>query len=50
MATELTDEGNLTLFNKKLNKLLNKARMRDCMCDPHYTATDLESHFHSSPP
>ena len=29
IATEESEEGNVTLFNKKLNKILNKARIQD---------------------
>ena len=33
IATEESEEGNVTLFNKKLNKLLNKARIQAGACD-----------------
>ena len=35
-------EGDGALFNRRLNKVLNRARMQDGPCDFHPTNTDPE--------
>ena len=40
MATEGNEEGDIVIFNKRLNKLLNKARIQDSMCDHHPITAD----------
>lgn len=43
LATEESEEdGNSTIFMKKLNRLVNKARMQDGVCDLRPIATDPE--------
>ena len=37
-VTDESDEGNLVLFNKKLSKLLSKARLQDGTCGLRSTA------------
>lgn len=40
VATEEGEEENATFFNKRLNKLLNKARLQDSMFGIPLMATD----------
>jgi len=52
MATEKNEEGDIIIFNKRLNKLLNKTRIQDSMCGLCLPATDPEHRPRStlSPP
>jgi len=40
IATEKDGEIDAPFFNAKLNKLLNKARIRDSKCDIRFTAAE----------
>ena len=52
MATVENEEVNVTLFNKKLSKILNKARIQDGTSSLRYSTADIEhwSHSRFSPP
>ena len=47
IATEEVEEGNIALFNKRLNRLMNKARMQDSTRVLRATAAYPERQPHS---